>query len=168
MKELILGSGYSDKKLLTIDGNTTYKNPITLDINANCCPDVVWDLNNRPLPFVNEEFDEIHAYEVLEHIGIQGDYKRFFEEFSEYYRILKVGGYICASVPKWDSIWAWGDPSHTRVINAGTLAFLSQDMYEDQLGKTAMTDFREIYKGNFKCVYGELIKESYFFILEKI
>ena len=115
-----------------------------------------------------EEFDEIHAYEVLEHIGIQGDYKGFFEEFTEYHRILKDGGHLCASVPRWNSMWAWSDPSHKRVISAGTLSFLSQQAYKDQLGKTAMADFREIYKADFQCLYSEDRGESYFFILEKI
>lgn len=168
MKELVLGAGHTSNKYLTLDGSNKYHSPVTLDINPLCNPDVVWNLNDRPLPFKDEEFDEIHAYEVLEHIGVQGDYRGFFSEFSEYFRILKKGGHLCASVPKWDSIWAWGDPSHTRIINAGTLSFLSQEAYKSQLGRTAMADFREIYKADFKCVHSSVEKDNYFFILEKV
>ena len=89
MKELVLGSGHKSRKVLSSDKDKEYKNAVTLDINPDCNPDVVWDLNERPLPFEDKEFDEIHAYEVLEHIGTQGDYRGFFEEFEEYYRILK-------------------------------------------------------------------------------
>lgn len=89
-------------------------------------------------------FDEIHAYEVLEHCGEQGHFKLFFAQFREFWRVLKPGGYFCATVPDWRSLWAWGDPSHTRVINEGTLVFLSQAQYTAQVGKTAMSDFRAL------------------------
>lgn len=168
MKELVLGSGHKKDKTLFVGNNSSYINPIRLDINPDCNPDVVWDLNQRPLPFEDGEFDEIHAYEVLEHIGSQGDYNSFFEEFSEYWRILKMGGFLYASCPKYDSIWAWGDPSHTRVINQGTLAFLSQDEYKKQLGKTAMSDFRGIYKADFKCIYSNVKNDTFLFCLEKV
>lgn len=169
MKELILGAGStSHSKVIYDKEDKSYQNPIRLDINPDHDPDVTWDLNQRPLPFADEEFDEIHAYEVLEHIGTQGDYKSFFEEFEEYYRILKPGGRIYGSVPRWDSMWAWADPSHVRVISGGTLVFLSQAEYEKQVGKTPMSDFRYIYKGDFKPLLVQDEGESMFFVLEKV
>lgn len=106
-----------------------------------------------PWPLADESFDECHAYEVLEHLGQQGDAKSFFGTFSEIYRILKPEGHLFATVPMWNSIWAWGDPSHKRVINQGSLAFLSQQEYKKQIGNSPMTDFRYIYKGDFDLVY---------------
>jgi hypothetical protein len=46
-------------------------------------------------------------------------------------------------------MWAWGDPSHRRVINEGSFTFLDQTQYAKQVGKTAMTDFRSLWKGDF-------------------
>jgi SAM-dependent methyltransferase len=66
------------------------------------------------LPFDDNTFDEIHAYEVLEHIGKQGDWMRILREWSEWWRILKPGGHLYASSPLWSSEWAWGDPGHTQ------------------------------------------------------
>jgi predicted SAM-dependent methyltransferase len=168
MKELILGAGSTSKEKVLYDKeDKSYQNPVRLDMNKDHNPDVVWNLNDRPLPFANNEFDEIHAYEVLEHVGQQGDYEGFFKEFEEYYRILKPGGRIYGSVPRWDSMWATADPSHTRVISEGTLVFLSQDQYELQVGVTAMSDFRSIYKANFVTMYTERNGENLFFVLEK-
>lgn len=171
MKELIIGCGkQKDKKTLTSNGDKIYKNPITLDINPDVKPDVVHDLEIIPLPFKDNEFDEIHAYEVLEHTGNQGDYKFFFNQFTDFWRILKPDGFLCATVPKWDSIWAWGDPSHKRIINQGTLVFLSQDDYKKQIdgGVSPMTDFRYIYKADFKTVYYRDVGEKLQFVLQAI
>ena len=167
MKELILGAGNYDKKRLWLDTNE-YQNPITLDIDESCKPNVVWDLNKHPLPFKDEEFDEIHAYDILEHLSKQGDYKFFFSEFSEYWRILKPDGRFHASVPRWDRKWAWGDPGHTRVFPVELVTYLDQDEYEEQIGITQMTDYRDIYKVSFKLVYYERCEMQDLFVLKKV
>jgi predicted SAM-dependent methyltransferase len=169
MKELVLGAGHKrGKKVMSKFGETDYANPTYLDINPDTNPDIVHDLNERPLPFEDNSFTEIHAYEVLEHIGKQGDYKGFFEEFGEYWRILEPGGILYASVPWWQSEWAWGDPSHVRVITPGTLVFLSKRQYEEQLGKTAMSDFRSLLVGDWQSLGIEVQGESMYFALEAI
>jgi predicted SAM-dependent methyltransferase len=165
-KFLLAGCGSNKVKQMAIDNNHKWDGKlVTLDINIDHNPDVVWDLNKRPLSFNDNEFDEIHFYEVLEHIGKQGDYINFFKEFEEYWRILKQDGIMCLSVPRYDSLWAWGDPGHTRVINDGTLIFLDQDAYKEQVGKTPITDYRNIYGGNFKLVAKEESNGRVFFAM---
>lgn len=168
MKELHIGAGRQTVKSITFDGDTSFKNRVTLDINPAHNPDVVWDLHILPLPFADEEFDEIHAYEVLEHLATQGDYKFFFKEFNEYHRILTPGGRFFASVPAPNSPWAFGDPSHTRIFHPLWLTFLSQAQYEKQVGTTAMSDFRYLYTADFKTIFAEIKEETFFFVLEKI
>lgn len=165
-KELLLGCGSSRRKLMGLD-SLEWEGLVTLDINPAHAPDILHDLNYLPLPFADETFDEIHAYEVLEHLGGQGDYHSFFSLFTELHRITKKGGYLYATVPRWDSQWAWGDPSHKRVITKGTLAFLDQNAYNEQVGKTAMSDFRYIYKVSWTLKWDKTDGESYMFILEK-
>jgi SAM-dependent methyltransferase len=147
-RELLIGCGTNRKRKVSITGFEPFENLTTLDIDRSHNPDVVHDLNVVPWPFEDNSFDEVHAYEVLEHIGRQGDYVAFFAHFTEIWRILKPDGLLCASVPAWDSDWAWGDPGHTRVITLGSLVFLDQSQY-GQVGTTAMTDYRGIYKANF-------------------
>jgi len=151
-RELLIGCGTRREKIIQLKDRTEWHNLTTLDIMESHNPDVVWDLNNLPLPFKDNYFDEIHAYEVLEHCGQQGDYKFFFNQFSDFWRILKPKGVICITVPAKASMWVWGDPGHTRVIAEETVAFLSQKIY-DQVGDSPITDYREIYKADFEAIY---------------
>jgi hypothetical protein len=112
---------------------------------------VLHDLNNMPWPMKDDLYDEAHAYEILEHLGRQGDARAFFDCFYEIWRVLKPGGWLVGTCPRFDSQWAWGDPSHTRVITPGSLLFLDQTEY-DQVGKTPMSDFRGMWRGDFKTV----------------
>lgn len=147
--QLLLGSGSNREKKLSWRGRSDWDGLVTLDYEARHNPDVLWNLNDpNPLPFPDDSADEIHAYEVLEHCGTQGDYRFFFNQFSDFWRVLKPGGALFGTVPKPNSPWAWGDPSHTRVIPKESFVFLHQPSYA-QVGKTPMSDFRSIYKADF-------------------
>jgi SAM-dependent methyltransferase len=121
-----------------------------------------------PYPFPEHTFDGVHAYEVLEHLGQQGDYKTFFKQFSELYRIMKNGGQLLVTCPSRHSQWAWGDPSHTRLIQPKTLIFLNQPSYTAQVGKTAMSDFRFIYKANFDIIFSNDDGRTHTFVLQAV
>ena len=166
-KQLLIGCGSNREKRMTCDQDYQWGDLTTLDNNPDHKPDFIWDLTDMPLPFMGRMFDEIHAYEVLEHTGAQGDYKFFFKQFEEFHRILKPDGHLLASVPLATSRWAWGDPSHTRVITPEQLIFLCQSNYK-QVGKTAMSDFRNIYKADFEIVYQEDDGDTFYFILRAI
>jgi SAM-dependent methyltransferase len=167
--ELLIGCGNNRQKKVRIEGlPAEWTELVTLDMDPACKPNVLHDLNDVCLPFPDDNFDEIHAYEVLEHCGHQGDWRFFFHQFYEFWRILKPGGHIVATVPLWDSQWAWGDPGHTRVITKGTLLFLSQEEYRLQIGKTAMSDYRGWYKGDFDIIAAHEEKETFGFVLQAV
>lgn len=163
--ELLIGCGSRREKLLYQGSRQEWIGLVTLDSEPDHNPDHVWDLNVRPLPFATGSFDEIHAYEVLEHIGTLGDWRGLLQEFEEYWRILKPGGHLFATVPSWKSMGAFGDPGHTRVISAMTIAFLSQAEYEKQVGVTPMADYRSGYRGDFDAMLIDDDGESFRFIL---
>lgn len=153
MSELLIGAGASRiKKVCPVD-QPDWADLTTLDINPDHEPDVLHDLEDLPLPFADDSFDEIHAYEVLEHTGRQGDWRFFFDQWSEFWRILKPDGFFCGTSPMRSSEWAWGDPGHTRIVSKENFIFLSQREYEVQVGRTPMTDYRFVYKADFQPVH---------------
>lgn len=169
MAELLIGCGADRRRLVQVTpGHPDWTHLVTLDINPEHGPDVVHDLEHLPLPFADESFTEIHAYEVLEHVGRQGDYRFFFAQFADFWRLLKPGGYLCGSVPLPSSPWAWGDPSHTRVVPLRSFTLLDQTEYTKQIGKTAMSDFRYIYQADFTLAYAAERDESLFFALRAV
>lgn len=169
MKVLLIGAGNSRTlHLCPIGTEAAEKEITTLDVDGLSKPDVWHDLNVRPLPFPDDEFDEIHAYEVLEHVGRQGDWRGFFDEFSEYWRILKPNGHLLGSCPSLKSRWLWGDPGHSRTIQPETLTFLNQREYQLQVGKTSMTDYRKVYKADFDIVLGNESPDQFWFGLQAV
>ena len=166
--ELLIGAGSARDKRVFTQGKERWEDLITLDNNPHHKPEVLWDLTRLPLPFEDNQFDEIHAYEVLEHTGTQGDYRFFFAQFSEFWRILKPDGKLFGSCPHWKSVWAWGDPSHTRVIQKEQFMFLSQREYKNQIGKTPMSDFRYIYQADFETEMAQETEAHLLFALRAV
>lgn len=168
--ELLLGCGHNKKKRITFEGvpKEWSKDLITLDWAEDCKPHVLHDLNQLPYPFDDDMFDEIHAYDVLEHCGTQGDFRFFFNQFEEIHRLLKPDGYFVATCPTWDSCWAWGDPGHTRIISEESLIFLSQKQYEKQVGNGAMTDYRYCYSADFELTSMQESENHWGFVLKAL
>lgn len=152
--ELLIGCGSNRDKKLSVQGRAEWSGLVTLDYEARHKPDVVWDLNDpRGLPFDDDSADSISAFEVLEHLGTQGDWRFFFWQFSDFWRVLKPGGVLLGTVPLPSSPWAWGDPSHTRVIPRESFTFLVQPQYDAQVGITPMSDFRSVYRADFDIIH---------------
>jgi hypothetical protein len=112
--------------------------------------DVEHDLNVFPWPVASDAFDEVHAYQLIEFLGRQGDAMSFFAFFSEVWRVLKPDGRFYATVTSPKSAWLWGDPGHTRCVSLQSVTHLVQPQYDKQIGVTAMTDYRHIYKADFE------------------
>lgn len=166
--ELLIGCGSNREKKISIPEKPGWTELITLD-NAGCHkPDVLHDLTVLPLPFADNTFDEIHAYEVLEHTGQQGDYEWFFRQWTEFWRILKPDGFFCGTSPMSTSKWAWGDPGHTRIVSKESFVFLNQPQYKMQVGKTPMSDYRFCYAADFEPMHIEEKGETFIYVLQAI
>lgn len=150
--QILLGCGRSRKKKVFVGPENEWRDLVTVDMNPEVRPDIVHDLAQLPYPFETDSADEIHAYDVMEHMGQQGDWRFFFAQWTEIWRILKPGGLFFGISPKWDQRWAWGDPGHTRVIQLEHLLYLNQAAYE-AVGETPITDYRFVWKGDLHVVH---------------
>lgn len=161
MPELLLGAGSNHDRKIGVPNSGPWQDLVTLDFNEHHKPDILWDLNNLPLPFEDNTFDSVSAFDVMEHIGKQGDWRFFFDQYSDIWRILKFGGVFCGVSPHPESPWCFGDPGHTRVISPQNLIFLNQIEYR-QVGKTPMTDYRFWYKADFDLIHAGIHEDKQF------
>lgn len=167
VRELVIGCGTRLTKLVSTNGSFEYQNPTTVDIDPALKPDIVYDLNHRELAhFVGfDAFDEIHAYDVLEHTGSQGDWGYFFAQFDDFWRILKPEGLFIGICPKPSSPWAWGDPGHTRIISPENLGYLDRSAY----GQPPMTDYRPWFVSDWQIIHlADVNEHQYAFVLKAI
>jgi predicted SAM-dependent methyltransferase len=159
--ELLLGCGHFRQKRVWSDDDTEWRQLVGIDFNRDIHPDVVADLAASCLPFKDNSFDEIHAYEVLEHMGQQGAWRFFFAQFDEFARVLKDQGRMFITSPHKDSVWLWGDPGHTRYIGPELVYFLDRANYDKNYERgTSMTDYRPYFKSNWTGEYFDRQGES--------
>jgi SAM-dependent methyltransferase len=77
-----------------------------VDLRAGTAPDVVHDLDSRPWPFDDAAFDEILAYDVLEHLD---DIVGTLEEI---HRVASDRALLKLTVPHFSCANAFTDPTH--------------------------------------------------------
>jgi predicted SAM-dependent methyltransferase len=123
-KLLILGSGKKDYKEYTKEYEVT-----RLDMNPNVNPDVIHDLNIRPWPFEDDQFDLVIMEHVLEHltdvVGSMEELHRITRGRPQSipYGVGKPCGRIRIVVPYFRSKWACIDPTHQHYFTADTLNY---------------------------------------------
>jgi SAM-dependent methyltransferase len=90
-----------------------------LNVDAGVIPgiDLVHDLREFPWPFDDEQFEEVIAVDVLEHLP---DTIRTMEEL---YRITKPGSLVQIRVPYFNAWDAWFDPTHLKLFNENSFDF---------------------------------------------
>lgn len=124
---------------------------VNVDIEPNCKPDVVHDLELTPWPFSDSTFDSIRACHVLEHLGQTP--RSFLNIMKEIWRISKPNAVIEVMVPHWRHDNFFHDPTHVRAITPITLAMFDQERnikdhlnkgQESKLGLLTGTDFEVV------------------------
>ena len=170
MEALILGVGNcKERRICPPDRARDFSdvNLTTVDIDPNCNPTHVLDMDAIcALPFMPETFDEIHAYDSLEHWGTQGDWRGYFDEFERYHTILKPDGCMYIIVPYTTDYFA--DPGHKRFFSMNHFAMLDQRFYKHSLENNLnVTDYRFYWKKHLEVIFNKVTPDHIAVILQK-
>lgn len=107
-------------------------------VNLDSAPlpgvDVVHDIQQLPLPFKDERFDEILCQDILEHI-------EYIPVLRDLHRILKPGGVLTVRVPHFTSKNNFIDPTHRKLFSVDTFDFFVEG--------TKLSKERDYYFGFF-------------------
>lgn len=84
--------------------------------------DVAHDLDILPWIWHNDQWDEIYAIDVFEHLNLE-----IVQWLSECHRILKVGGKLIMRLPAWDNELSYRDPTHKKVFHPETFDYFDPE-----------------------------------------
>ncbi len=84
--------------------------------------DVAHDLEQLPWPWADEQFEEIIALDVMEHLRL--DVSEWLDEF---WRTLKDNGLLILRLPAWDNPLSYRDPTHRRVFHEESFDYWDPD-----------------------------------------
>ncbi len=111
------------KKLNLGCGKDVKEGYINLDSTKLPGVDVVHDLNKYPWPFRDNEFDEIYASHILEHLD---NLPRAMEEI---WRITKPNGRVIIRVPHFSCGVSYRDPTHKILFSYFTFEYFEKGEY---------------------------------------
>jgi len=118
-KTLDLGSGPQPNN--PYDAEIVYGIDIRSDLGQNI---YAADLAIEPIPFSNDFFEFVTAFQFIEHIPrlIYTPQRRnsFVELMNEIYRVLKTGGIFLSVTPAYPHAPAFQDPTHVNIITENT------------------------------------------------
>ncbi len=147
MKRLNLGCGHE-----ILDGY------INLDRAALEGVDVVHDLAQLPLPFPNQEFDEILCNNILEHV-------QYIDVLRELHRIMKPGGRLKICVPHFTSRDNFIDPTHIKRFSFKTFEFFVKN---SSFGRNYYFDFAFSSLDKVWLTYRKGIPFFYNYLVDKV
>lgn len=121
MKRLNIGCGRDIKK-----------GYVNLDFVKQPGIDIVHDLSKFPWPFKDNEFDEIIAIHIIEHL------EDLINTIKELSRIAKKGGIIKIQVPHFSSWANYADPTHKKIFSYSTFNYFTKTNFYQKRDEEGM------------------------------
>jgi SAM-dependent methyltransferase len=107
------------------------------------------NLSSQPIPFDDNAFDSVSAYDFLKHVprvslDAQGQtHFPFVKLMDEIWRVLKPGGLLYAITPAYPHEKAFRDPTHVNIITAKTYRYFARPQLEARMyGFKGMFDLK--------------------------
>jgi hypothetical protein len=109
-----------DREVLNLGcGAKKMPGALNVDSRAEIQPDLVLDLDKRPWPLPSDQFREVHAYDVMEHL------ENVIGTLEELHRICKPGAIIHITVPHFSCANAFTDPTHRHYFGHQSFHYLT-------------------------------------------
>lgn len=89
-------------------GHRKHAGAIGLDVVGSTQADVVCDLNRPPWPFDDDTFDDVFAYNILEHLP------NTVATMAEIHRICRNDARVHIETPHHAALESWEDPTHVH------------------------------------------------------
>ncbi len=125
-RTLDLGCGGAPKNPFEME--EVYGIDIREDVNAKI---YMADLAVEPIPFEDDFFDAVSAFDFIEHIPrvIYNPDRRFcfVELMNEIYRVLKLDGLLYSFTPAFPAAAVFRDPTHVNIITEETFPLYFDD-----------------------------------------
>ena len=108
------------------------------------------DLFNQPIPYNNEFFDFVTAYDFIEHVprtSCENGKTRFpfILLMDEIWRVLKPGGLFLSHTPAFPSQQVFQDPTHVNIISENTFPIYFCIRQENQPPLARMYGFKSSF-----------------------
>jgi SAM-dependent methyltransferase len=119
-----------------LSGVDIYRHP-NLDVSVDF---KLANLSMQPIPFEDQYFDAVSAFDVIEHIprvlpdGNTGTRFPFVDLMNEIWRVLKFNGMFYAITPAYPRLEAFQDPTHVNIITKNTHEYFCGKCYAQAYG----------------------------------
>jgi SAM-dependent methyltransferase len=162
--------GLVESNTLDLGCGTQARNPFNaktifgIDIREDLARNIKYaDLTTEPIPYADDHFDYVTAFDFLEHIPriIYTPNRQFpfILLMNEIWRVLKPNGLFLSHTPIYPYTEVFRDPTHVNIFTHETFPFY----FDDKIRAAQMYGFT----GSFKIV-GQYIKEPHLIsILQK-
>jgi SAM-dependent methyltransferase len=125
---------------------------------------VAADLNCEPIPFADEHFDSVSAYDFLEHVPRVSHSNQsgstvfpFVQLMNEICRVLKPGGRFYASSPCFPHDAAFIDPTHVNPLTKKShVYFVGEEPLAKMYGFVGSFDLLRAYRYRPRVAYADL------------
>lgn len=102
-------------------GRNKYPGAIGIDQNPDTAADVLCNLDRPPYPFLDNQFDEVRAIHVIEHVA------DVLATMKELHRLARPGAKIVVVTPHYTDFSSFCDPTHRWHLNSFSFRHFGED-----------------------------------------